>query len=166
MSNDLSTSELLSESAGYESGLTAVLAHSMLGTVTAIRGAIDLARAETSTSMSRDSLLLLAVQRVEFLTAQLRDLAAGVPGSLVSVEDPASPYGAGTVEEGTQVELYSAFDRTWSAGFEIASVVDVGYRVRRLSDGSLLPGYTTSSDLRTIDCRDSRPPSSGDSIDR
>src|SRR5436190_15206218 len=104
MSNDLSTSELSSASARYESGLTAVLAHSMLGTVTAIRGAIDLARAETSTSMSRDSLLLLATQRVDFLTSQLRDLAAGVPGSLVPVERPASRNGPGVVEEGTQVE--------------------------------------------------------------
>src|SRR3954462_6172922 len=115
MSNDLSTSELLSESAGYESGLTAVLAHSMLGTVTAIRGAIDLARAETSTSMSRDSLLLLAVQRVEFLTAQLRDLASGFPEGLGAGGEPGGRYGAGIVEEGTEVELYSAFDRTWSA---------------------------------------------------
>ena len=164
MSNDLS-SESSPASASYESGLTAVLAHSMLGTITAIRGAIDLARDETSASMSRDSLLLLAIQRIEFLTSQLRDLAAGVPTSLVSVEDPASRRGLGILEQGTRVELYSAFDRTWSAGFEIAGVIDTGYRVRRLSDGSLLPGYTTRSDLRTIDCRDNRRPSSGDTID-
>jgi len=164
MSNDLSSSES-SAAARYESGLTAVLAHSMLGTVTAIRGAIDLARAETSTSMSRDSLLLLATHRVEFLASQLRDLAGGVPASLVSVEAPTSRHGAGLVDAGTQVEVYSAFDRTWSAGFEIASVTDAGYRVRRLSDGSLLPGYTTRSDLRTTYRRESRPPSSGDTID-
>jgi len=137
----------------------------MLGTVTAIRGAVDLARSETPTSMSRDSLLLLATQRIEFLATQLRDLAAGVPASLVSVEAPTSRDGAGVVEEGTQVELYNAFDGTWSAGFEIASVIHAGYRVRRLSDASLLPGYTTRSDLRTIDYRASRPPSSGDTID-
>ena len=164
MSKDLSSSESLA-SARYESDLTAVLAHSMLGTVAAIRGAIDLARADTPTSMSRDSLLLLAIQRIEFLATQLRDLAAGVPASLVSVEAPTSRDEAGVVEEGTPVELYSAFDRTWSAGFEIAGVVDAGYRVRRLSDGSLLPGYTARSDLRTTDRRDSRPPSSGDTID-
>ena len=48
---------------------------------------------------------------------------------------------------------------------DVASVIKAGYRVRRLSDGSLLPGYTTRSDLRTIDFRDNRPRSPGDTID-
>jgi len=155
MSNDLSSSESPA-SARYESGLTAVLAHSMLGTLTAIRGAIDLARDEASTSMSRESLLLLAIHRVDLLAGQLQALAGGVPVSLASPGDPTNLRGDGLLEDGTQVELYSAFDRTWSAGFEIASVSDAGYRVRRLSDGSLLPGHTTGSDVRTIDRRQRR----------
>jgi len=129
----------------------------MLGSVTAIRGAIDLARADTSTSISRDSLLLLAIHRVDLLTSQLQALAGGVPVNLASAGDPTIVYGDGLLRDGTQVELYSAFDRTWSSGFEIASVADAGYRVRRLSDGSLLPGYTTGSDVRTIDRREGRP---------
>jgi hypothetical protein len=35
-------------------------------------------------------------------------------------------------------------------GFEIAEIVPEGYHVRRTSDGSLLPGYTSESDLRPI----------------
>jgi hypothetical protein len=69
-----------------ESGLTAVLAHSMLGTVAAIRGAIDAAMEYEESGTGRDSLLLIAVRRLEFLTSQLRDLAAGVPGSSVVVD--------------------------------------------------------------------------------
>jgi hypothetical protein len=67
-------------------GLTAVLAHSMLGTVAAIRGAIDTAMLHEVVGPGRDSLLLIAVRRLEFLTAQLRDIAAGVPGSAVVLD--------------------------------------------------------------------------------
>lgn len=69
-----------------ETGLTAVLAHSMLGTVAAIRGAIDAAMAYELAGSGRDSVLLIAVRRLEFLTLQLRDIAAGVPGSSVVVD--------------------------------------------------------------------------------
>lgn len=40
---------------------------------------------------------------------------------------------------GDPVELYSSFNRHWSAGFEVVEVHDDHYLVRRLSDGSLLP---------------------------
>jgi hypothetical protein len=33
-------------------------------------------------------------------------------------------------------------------GFEVAEVVEGGYRVRRTSDGSLLPNLTGDEDLR------------------
>jgi hypothetical protein len=44
-----------------------------------------------------------------------------------------------TLRPGSRVEVRTAFDRTWAKGFEVAAVTDDGYRLRRLSDGSLLP---------------------------
>ena len=126
-----------------DTGFIAVLAHSMLGTVTAIKGAIDLSMADGITTPGRDSLMLIAVQRLEFLTKQLRSLAAGIPGDVVTTRDPRA-----SMEDGTHVEVYSAFNHTWMEGFEIASSAPAGYRVRRRSDGSLLPGHTSASDLR------------------
>ena len=37
------------------------------------------------------------------------------------------------------MEVRRRFDQHWSRGFEIADDVDDGYRVKRLSDGSVLP---------------------------
>jgi hypothetical protein len=70
----------------YDSGMSAVIAHSMLGTVAAIRGAIESAMDYEISGSGRDSILMIAVRRIEFLTAQLRDIAAGVPGSAVVVD--------------------------------------------------------------------------------
>jgi hypothetical protein len=66
--------------------MSAVLAHSMLGTVAAIRGAIDAAMEYEISGSGRDSILMIAVRRLEFLTVQLRDIAAGVPGSSVVID--------------------------------------------------------------------------------
>jgi hypothetical protein len=49
---------------------------------------------------------------------------------------------------GQPVEVHTKFDDSWSTGFEIAEVVTEGYKVRRQSDGSLLPGVTGEADLR------------------
>jgi hypothetical protein len=51
-------------------------------------------------------------------------------------------------EVGDQVEVHTKFDDTWVSGFEIAEVNPEGYRVRRHSDDSLLPGVTSEADLR------------------
>ncbi len=51
---------------------------------------------------------------------------------------------------GEQVEVHTRFNDSWVAGFEIAEVADSGYRVRRRSDGSLLPNLTSESDLRPV----------------
>ena len=40
---------------------------------------------------------------------------------------------------GTRVEVRVAYDGRWSKGFEICDGDDDGYRLRRLSDGSVLP---------------------------
>ena len=44
-----------------------------------------------------------------------------------------------TLNPGAKVEVRTAFDRSWARGFEVEAVCDEGYRLRRLSDGSLLP---------------------------
>lgn len=40
---------------------------------------------------------------------------------------------------GTKVEVRNGFDGSWSRGFEVAAADEEGYRLRRLSDGSVLP---------------------------
>ena len=51
---------------------------------------------------------------------------------------------------GDHVQVFSAFERTWVPGFAVAALLpdEDGYRLRRLSDGSLLPGTTGDDDLR------------------
>ena len=49
---------------------------------------------------------------------------------------------------GERVQVWVQFTQTWSAGFEIAAVVDGGYQVRRRSDGFLLPAPTGEGDVR------------------
>lgn len=52
------------------------------------------------------------------------------------------------MDVGDAVEVHTAFDDSWADGFEIAERVSEGYRVRRLSDRSLLPGFTSEKDVR------------------
>lgn len=52
------------------------------------------------------------------------------------------------MKPGTKVEVRSRFDRSWGHGFEIAEVMDDGYRVRRMSDGSVLPVVFDKTDVR------------------
>jgi hypothetical protein len=40
---------------------------------------------------------------------------------------------------GTQVEVLSRYQHSWSTGFEVAAVDQRGYRLRRRSDGYVLP---------------------------
>jgi hypothetical protein len=44
-----------------------------------------------------------------------------------------------TLEPGMRVEVATRFDGDWAAGFEVASTSVAGCRVRRVSDGSVLP---------------------------
>ena len=50
------------------------------------------------------------------------------------------------------MQVFSAFEGTWVLGFAVAAVLPAqdAYRLRRLSDGSLLPDATGASDLRAI----------------
>ncbi len=56
------------------------------------------------------------------------------------------------VRPGTRVEVRSRFESKWSRGFEIADCDEHGdqarYKVRRRSDGSILPVTFSADDLR------------------
>jgi hypothetical protein len=52
------------------------------------------------------------------------------------------------VEVGDRVEVHTKFSDSWVGGFQIAEIIPEGYRVRRMSDGSILPGYTSETDVR------------------
>jgi hypothetical protein len=66
-----------------DSRLNAVLAHSMLGTLAAIRGAVQ-TLITYPTIAERDPLLEMAIRRIDFLTDQVRDLALGLPDEIVT----------------------------------------------------------------------------------
>jgi hypothetical protein len=59
---------------------------------------------------------------------------------------------AETMHSGSQVEVRSRYDGGWNRGFEIAEQLGGdAFRVRRLSDGSVLPAEFTTEDVRQID---------------
>lgn len=76
--------------------LDPVLAHSLLGSVAAVKGAIDTVLAHELEGSSRDGLLLMACRRLDYLAEQLRHLALGLPDP-ESV--PASASGRGPAAE-------------------------------------------------------------------
>jgi hypothetical protein len=49
---------------------------------------------------------------------------------------------------GTRVEVRSRFRRDWVRGFEVAMTEDLGYRLRRVSDNTVLPVVFARDDLR------------------
>ena len=50
---------------------------------------------------------------------------------------------------GTPVDVRNRFVGSWSHGFVVAERVAGGYRVRRLSDDSVLPDVFPSEDVRS-----------------
>ena len=56
---------------------------------------------------------------------------AGGSGAEATTRPPLPP--------GTHVEARSSLDDTWQGGFEVAEVTEGGYRLRRESDGEVLP---------------------------
>jgi hypothetical protein len=44
------------------------------------------------------------------------------------------------LQPGTRVEIWNDFNQSWSSMFEVADISEEGCRVRRLSDGHVLPG--------------------------
>ena len=49
---------------------------------------------------------------------------------------------------GEEVEVHVRYTDTWATGFQVADVVEGGCRLRRRSDGALLPVVTSDDDLR------------------
>jgi len=50
---------------------------------------------------------------------------------------------------GTRVEVRTRFDGSWSAGFEVAEIVEGGgYRIRRVADGEVLPSLFEAGEVR------------------
>jgi hypothetical protein len=56
------------------------------------------------------------------------------------------------MDQGTRVEVRSRFDDRWSRGFEVAEIVEEGdaarYKLKRRSDGSVLPALFVDDELR------------------
>jgi hypothetical protein len=60
-------------------------------------------------------------------------------------DGPARPT---RLRPGTKVEVRNRFDGAWTRGFEVVEVVKEGYRLARLSDGSVLPVTFAADDVR------------------
>ena len=62
------------------------------------------------------------------------------------------------LQAGTKVEVRDRFAQTWRRGFEVAEPVDGddgdGYRIRRLSDGVVLPVVFSTEEVRRERSRD------------
>jgi hypothetical protein len=51
------------------------------------------------------------------------------------------------LETGTKVYVRNRFLGEWSGGFEVAEILNDGYRLRRLSDGYLFPDVFAFEDV-------------------
>ncbi len=49
---------------------------------------------------------------------------------------------------GTRVDVCVRYDGSWSKGFEVLEVSETGYLLKRLSDGTQLPGVFPADDVR------------------
>jgi len=68
---------------------------------------------------------------------------------MVNVSFDPSAKEAEKLAPGTRVDVRSRYVGTWSRGFEVAEQIrDDGYRVRRMSDGSILPEPLSSDEVR------------------
>lgn len=73
---------------GNQAGeLSAVVAHSMLGTIAAAKGAIQTVLLHDLDAGTIESLLLMAVRRLDVLTERVRDLALGLPDEVIDFLD-------------------------------------------------------------------------------
>ncbi|HEX4821319.1 MAG TPA: hypothetical protein VFV00_14040 [Acidimicrobiales bacterium] len=55
---------------------------------------------------------------------------------------------AEALEVGDRVEVRRRFDDQWARGFEVVELTSNGYRVRRESDGEILPAEFSDDDVR------------------
>jgi hypothetical protein len=61
--------------------------------------------------------------------------------------DADAEAGVPAIAVDSEVEVRSRFDGRWCRGFAVAAVVERGYRLRRLSDGTVLPAVFDERDL-------------------
>jgi hypothetical protein len=57
----------------------------------------------------------------------------------------------GRIDPGTRVEVRSGYRSSWAKGFEVAGVDGKEYRVRRVSDGAVLPATFDPAAVRQED---------------
>lgn len=62
--------------------------------------------------------------------------------------DPRAASAPPSIPPGTRVQVRRKFDDKWATGFEVAEATAQGYRVRRMSDGELIPVPIAEDDLR------------------
>jgi len=55
----------------------------------------------------------------------------------------------GALAVGTAICVRNRFIGNWSSGFQVAEVLEDGYRIRRLSDGLAFPDVFAFEDVRT-----------------
>jgi hypothetical protein len=58
------------------------------------------------------------------------------------------PNARSPLAPGTAVDVRNRYQGTWVRGFEVAEFTDGGYRIRRLSDGSILRDVFSRDDVR------------------
>jgi hypothetical protein len=61
---------------------------------------------------------------------------------------PPIPAAPRSLADGTKVEVRQRYDGRFSKGFEVAGQDADGYRIRRLSDGSVLPVSFARGEIR------------------
>lgn len=50
-----------------------------------------------------------------------------------------------------RVEVRSSYEGEWTPGFDVVERMPTGYRLRRVSDDSVLPGIFATEDVRTVE---------------
>ena len=65
--------------------INAVVAHSILGTIAAVRGAIDTVLAHELDPVVIESLLRMAIRRLDVLSDRVRDVAMGLPDDVAEL---------------------------------------------------------------------------------
>jgi hypothetical protein len=58
------------------------------------------------------------------------------------------PNARSPLAPGTKVDVRNRYQGTWVRGFEVAEYTPDGYRIRRLSDGSILGDLFSRDDVR------------------
>lgn len=62
--------------------------------------------------------------------------------------DAPDPGARPPLAPGTKVDVRNRFQGTWVRGFEVAEITPEGYRIRRMSDGSILGELFSRDDVR------------------